>query len=258
LPLPTGSTDAVPMSYVDGLVQGLAAKDSVRCATTANIASMSGTAVTVDGVTPAAAQRVLVKDQTTPSQNGIYVVQAGAWTRALDADAWGELPSAYTFVEEGTVNKDTGWVCTSDIGGTLNTTAVTWVQFSSAGAAIAGAGLTKTGNTIDVVAADASLVVNADNMAVGYAGTGSAVTAARSDHTHAGGGTVSKTAGPCAAATSTVLSHTQGKDCTVAVYRVASPFDEVECDVEHTSTTSVTVRFAVAPAAGAYQIVVTG
>jgi hypothetical protein len=76
--------------------------------------------------------------------------------------------------------------------------------------------------------------------------------------TPAGGGSMNKTAADCAAATSTVVSHTQGQDCTVSVYRKTTPWDEVDCDIEHTSATSVTVRFAVAPTAAQFRIVVTG
>jgi hypothetical protein len=159
---PTNPQDAASKAYVDSAIQGLDTKASVRAASTANL-TLSATQ-TVDGVTLIANDRVLVKDQTTQSQNGIYLVQAGAWTRALDVDAWGELVSAYTFVESGTVNADSGWTCTVDPGGTLGTTAVTWVQFSGAGQINAGAGLTKTGNTIDAIGTANRILVNADNI----------------------------------------------------------------------------------------------
>jgi hypothetical protein len=88
------------------------------------------------------------------------------------------VPSAYVWVEQGTVNADSGWVCTSDQGGTLNTTAITWVQFTAAGAAIAGAGLTKTGNTIDAVGTANRILVNADNIDIhgSYVGQASITT----------------------------------------------------------------------------------
>lgn len=126
---PTTALHAATKQYVDNLVQGLDAKASVLATTTTNI-TLSGTQ-TVDGVALVAGNRVLVKDQTTASQNGLYVVASGAWARAPDADVWGELPSAFVLVESGTVNADTGWVCTSDVGGTLGTTAVTWVKFGT-------------------------------------------------------------------------------------------------------------------------------
>jgi len=108
--------------------------------------------------------RVLVKDQTTASQNGIYVASASAWSRATDADTWNELISAFTFVEEGTVNGDNGFVSTVNAGGTLGVTAVAFVQFSGAGQVIAGAGLTKTGNTLNVIGTADRITANADSI----------------------------------------------------------------------------------------------
>lgn len=145
---PTADSDAATKAYVDSVAQGLDVKPSVVCATTANI-TLSGTQ-TIDGIAVIAADRVLVRAQSTPSQNGIYVVAAGAWTRALDADAYNELISAFVFVERGTTLADTGWVCTIDPGGTLGSTAVTFAQFSGAGGYAAGAGLTLTGNSFSV------------------------------------------------------------------------------------------------------------
>ena len=163
LATPTASTDAANKAYVDGLSQGLDAKPSVRVATTANI-TLSGTQ-TIDGVGVVAGDRVLVKDQSTASQNGIYVVAAGAWTRAADMDAAAEFPGAFTFVEQGTVNADTGWLATVDAPVTVGTTAVPWVQFSAAGQIIAGAGMTKTGNQLDV-GQGTGVVVGADTVGV--------------------------------------------------------------------------------------------
>ena len=142
---PVSNQDAATKSYVDSTAQGLNVKDSCLAATTANITLSAPQ--TIDGIAVIAGDRVLVKNQTTTSTNGIYVVAAGAWTRATDADTWNDLISAFTFVERGTVNADTGWVCTIDAGGTLGTTAVTWSQFSGAGTYQAGTGLTLTGNT---------------------------------------------------------------------------------------------------------------
>ena len=130
---PIAATDAANKQYVDNLASGLAPKDSVRAASTGNLTLSAPQ--TVDGIALIAGDRVLVKDQTTPAANGIYLVAAGAWTRTTDADTWAELPGAFTFVEQGTVNAETGWVCSADQGGTLNTTAVTFVLFTSAGTA---------------------------------------------------------------------------------------------------------------------------
>jgi hypothetical protein len=159
---PTSAQDAATKAYVDSVAQGLDAKGSVKAATTANI-TLSG-AQTVDGVSVVAGDRVLVKNQSTASQNGVYVGQSGAWTRALDMDVWSEVPNAFVFVEQGTTQADTGWVCTADQGGTLGTTSVPWTQFSSAASYVAGAGLTLTGNVFDVVGTANRITVNADSI----------------------------------------------------------------------------------------------
>ena len=122
---------------------------SARVATTANI-TLSG-AQTIDGVAVIAGERVLVKNQSAPAENGIYVVAAGAWTRATDMDAWTEVVGAVVIAEEGSTLADTAWLCTSNQGGTLGTTAITFVDW---GAVILGGGLalsklaTQAANTI--------------------------------------------------------------------------------------------------------------
>ena len=173
---PSTNLHAATKQYVDSLIQGVDAKASVRVATTVNI-TLSGTQ-TVDGIALAAADRVLVKNQTAPAENGIYLVSATAWTRATDADSWAELPALFTWAGQGTANGDSGWLCTVDAGGTLGTTAVTFVQFSGAGSVDAGAGLTKTGNTLDVVGTANRILVNADSVdiASNYAGQTSITT----------------------------------------------------------------------------------
>ena len=160
---PTNPQDAATKNYVDATVQGIAPKDSVRLASTANIATLSG-ALTIDGVLSVVGDRVLVKDQTAQAANGIYIVAATAWTRAPDANTWPELVSAFTFVSEGASNANNGYTCTVNAGGTLGTTAVTWVQFSGAGQINAGDGLTKTGNELDVGGTANRITVNPDSI----------------------------------------------------------------------------------------------
>lgn len=162
---PVSSTDAATKGYVDGVAQGLDVKDSVRVATTANI-TLSGTQ-TIDGVAVVANDRVLVKDQTTGSENGIWVCAAGAWARAADANTSAEVTGGmFVFATEGTTNADTGWVLTTNDPITLGTTALTFAQFSGAGTITAGAGMTKTGSTLDVVSANGGIVANADSIAL--------------------------------------------------------------------------------------------
>lgn len=173
---PVNAQDAATKNYVDNVALGLDVKGSVRAATTANI-TLSG-AQTIDGISVVAGDRVLVKNQTTASQNGIYLAAAGAWSRTTDADAWAELVSAFTFVEQGTVNGDTGWVCTVDAGGTLGTTNVTFTQFTSSATITAGNGLTQTGNQFDVGGTANRITVSADavDIAATYVGQTSITT----------------------------------------------------------------------------------
>jgi hypothetical protein len=127
---PNNTDDAVPKFYVDQQVQGSDAKQSVKAATTGPI-SLS-TQQTIDGVGVNTGNRVLVRAQADAKTNGIYVVSSGAWSRALDADSFGELVSAYVWVEEGVQNADTAWVCTINQGGSFSTDDVNWVQFANA------------------------------------------------------------------------------------------------------------------------------
>ncbi len=170
---PSAASHLTTKAYVDGLVTGLDTKASCRAATTANI-TLSGTQ-TIDGVAVIAGNRVLVKDQSTASQNGIYDVAAGAWVRSADAD---NLPGTevtagmYTFISEGTVNADTGWTLSTNDTVVLGTTPLTFTQFTGLGQISAGAGLTKTGSVIDIGTASASrIVINTDNIDLATAGT---------------------------------------------------------------------------------------
>lgn len=159
LATPSAATDAATKAYVDSLSQGLDPKGSVRAATTAagTLASSFANGSAIDGVTLVTGDRILIKNQAAPAENGIYTVNAsGAPTRAVDMDAWSEVPGAFVFVEEGTTLADTGWVCSSNQGGTLGTTAITFVQFSGAGTYTAGTGLTLTGTQFSLTTPVAS------------------------------------------------------------------------------------------------------
>jgi hypothetical protein len=173
---PTDDNHAATKAYVDAARSGLDVKQSVRAATIAAVLLASGleNGDAIDGVTLATGDRVLVKNQGTSSENGIYVVQAsGAAVRATDFDGTGEVSGgAFTFVEEGTVNADSGWVVTSNGAITVGTDAIAWVQFSGAGQITAGNGLTKSGNTIDAVGTAGRISVSSDAIDIdsGYIG----------------------------------------------------------------------------------------
>jgi hypothetical protein len=144
--LPVGGNDLTNKTYVDAALAGISWKEPVRAATTGNI-TLSG-AQTIDGVSVVAGERVLVKDQSTASQNGIYIVGT-PWTRAPDANTWDELVSALVFVESGGL-AGSAWYCYVQPGGTLGVTAVTWSNFQVAGAYFAGTGLTLAANTFSI------------------------------------------------------------------------------------------------------------
>jgi hypothetical protein len=170
---PSTAQDAATKAYVDSVAQGLNVHPSVRAATTANI-TLSAPGAAIDGVTLAAGNRVLVKNQTTQAENGVYVfaTSGSAMTRATDMDLGAEFPSSFLFVEEGTINQDTGWVCTTNNPVTVGTTAIAFAQFSGAGSFVDGNGLIRTGNQLDVVGTLNRITVGTDavDIALTYAG----------------------------------------------------------------------------------------
>jgi hypothetical protein len=192
---PTDSAHVATKGYVDSARSGLDVKQSVRAATTAPVLLASGleNGDTVDGVVLATGNRVLVKDQSSGSENGIYVVQAsGAAVRAEDFDSSAEVTAgAFTFVEEGTINGDTGFVLTTNDTITLGTTALTFTQFSGTGQITAGDGLSKDGATLNVNVDNLSIEISSDalRIASGAAGNGlSASVGVLSVNTAANGG----------------------------------------------------------------------
>jgi hypothetical protein len=162
---PVNPQDAATRAWVlANVAGGVVSSTSVMAASTANL-TLSGTQ-TVDGIALSAGNTILVKDQTTQSGNGIYTVAAGAWTRMAAMDTWAEVPGMLVSVQQGTVNHDTVWLSTADAGGTLGTTNITFTQLPGPSDITAGAGLTRTGQSIDVVATDASMTISADSIAV--------------------------------------------------------------------------------------------
>ena len=272
----TNGSHAARIDFVLGLVNGLSWKTSVRAATTAagTLASSFANGSVIDGITLATGDRILVKDQATASENGIYTVNAsGAPTRAADANTWATLVSASVTVQVGTANADTAWTCTVDAGGTLNSTAVTFAQMPSALSVSAGAGLVKTGNALDVNVDGTTLEINADavriknggvalgtkvsgQLPVANGGTGGATAAAAK--TNLGFmGRYSQDVGD-GSSTSIAVTHNLGTlDVIVQVLRKSDGV-QVECDVTRTSTNVVTLGFAVAPTSAQYRVVVIG
>lgn len=185
---PTQNQDAATKAYVDVVSQGIHTHTSARLATAAALptstysngtgginATITGTtngALSVDSVAVAVNDRILVKDQANAFENGMYVVTntggvsaVFVLTRSTDMNQDVEFPGSFEFVEEGTVNADNGYVVTTNLPVTIGTTGITWTQFSGAGQITAGAGLTKSGNIIDVATASSSrIVINVDNI----------------------------------------------------------------------------------------------
>lgn len=222
---PSSAQDAATKNYVDGLVNGTDWKQSVRVATTANI-TLSGLQ-TIDGISLAANDRVLVKNQTTASGNGLYLAASGAWTRVLDADAASEVTAGMAvMVEEGTTLADTQWRLTTDGAIVLGTTSLTFAQIGAGVAYTQGTGISIAGNSLAIDTA-----VTARRFAVAI-GDGSA--------------------------TSIAVTHGFGTlDALVNLYEVSSG-SSVECDVTRNTTNQVTLGFVAAPSAGQYRVVVVG
>ena len=176
---PTADLDVATKSYVDAARAGLDVKQSVRAATTGPI-TLDNTTTAIDNVTLANGNRVLVKDQGTASENGIYVVStSGAWSRATDADETGELTAgSFVFVEEGDTHSDSGWVVSTNGTITIGSSSINFSQFSGAGQITAGDGLTKSGNTLNVGGTTNRISVSADavDISSNYVGQSSITT----------------------------------------------------------------------------------
>ncbi len=244
IPAPTAADHAANKAYVDAAIEGLAWKDSVRAASTANI-TLTGPGTSVDGVALANNDRVLVKNQTTAADNGIYVFNgsAVAMTRAADANTFDELEQAVTTVEEG--SSAGASFRQSAVNGTLGTTAVNWTTFGTAAAAA-----TETVAGVAMLATQAKTDAGTDDLTM--------VTPLKLA-TYAGGKKKAMATIGDGSATSFNLDHNFGtRDVQVAVYKNSGNYDDVIADVTRPSINRVTIAFAAAPAASAYRVVVLG
>lgn len=265
LATPTASTDAATKGYVDGVAEGLHIHASVVAASTANLNATydngssgvgatltnagANAALTLDGVSLSVSDRVLIKNQTSGAENGIYTVTtvgdgSTAWvlTRAADFNTSAEIQGGdFVFVTGGTLYDNTGWVQTAT-GVTVGTTAIVWQQFS-------GAGTYTASNGVQLVGSDFSgVVVASGGLSVGASGFQLDTTiAVRKYAADVGDGTN----------TSYTITHSLNtKDVIVSVYDNSSPYAEVICDVQHTSTSAITLLFSVAPTSNQYRVVV--
>ncbi len=294
---PQAETDAINLQSARRLVQGVTSrKEAVRVATTTNI-TLTAPGSAIDGVTLSNGDRVLVKDQSTGSQNGIYDFNgaASALTRSLDADSDAEVkPGASVFVSEGTVNGNSTWQITTDAPIIVGTTALTWSQTGGGTTYSAGNGLSLTGSSFSVLPAPSGgLAVSGTGVALasGVAGSGLTLTSGvLSLATSTAGAGLTYTTGVLAvgagtgitvsadaialdtavavrkyavtignaSATSIAVTHNLGsRDITWAVYD-STTFEFVEVDGVATDVNTLTLTFASAPASNAYRVVVHG
>ena len=184
LALCTANTDAASKAYVDSVAQALDVKDSVVVATTGNgaISTAYANGQTVDGVTLSTGDRILLKDQTSGSANGIYNVNAsGAPSRASDMATGANAAGNFVFVEKGTVNGNNGFVCTTDTA-VVGTNALVFTQFSGAGQVITGDGIQKSGNEISLdLKANSGVIISSTELAIDLSASSIAGTLAIGD-----------------------------------------------------------------------------
>lgn len=222
---PSNPQDAVTKAYLDAALQGLKWKNPVRVTTTGNIV-LSGLQV-IDGVSVVANDRVLVKNQATAANNGLYIVSAGAWVRATDFDLGAELLCSAVLVSEGTTQGNSAWTMTSDDPLTLGTTALTWTQFGASTTYTPGTGISIVGSVISV---------------------DTAVTARKAGATIGDGVT-----------TAFNVVHNLGtSDVMVIVREAAGAQAAILVDWAIVDVNTVSLAFAIAPAVGQYRVFVLG
>lgn len=244
VPTPTAAGDAVPKSYVDSAVEGLAWKDSARVGTQSSI-NLASPGATIDGITMASQDRVLVRSQSTQTQNGIYVWNGAstALTRSLDASTFAELEQAIITVEEGS-DAGTTWRQTQ-VNGTIESSNVLFTSFgaSSPVASETTAGIAELATQAEVDAGTDDARIITPLKLANWSGR------IRKVSTNVGDGS----------ATSYVVTHNLNtRDVIVRTFPNSGEYDDVEVDVQRTSTTTITLVFATAPASNAYRVVVLG
>lgn len=245
LPAPASDNEPVRLADLKAAIEGIAWKDNVRVASTANV-NLAAPGTTMDTIALAASDRVLLKDQTTPAENGIYIWNGAAvpMTRALDASTSDELESAVVTVDEGTANGGSTWR-QGAVNFVLNTDDVSWTAFGTTAPAASESspGLAEIATQGEVDAGtDDARYITALKLA-NWAGRKLKFTGPVGD----------------GSATSITLTHNLGtRDVSVTLYQASGVYADVLCDVERPSTNSVTLKFEVPPTASQYRAVIQG
>ena len=244
LPSPVDAGDAVSKSYVDSVIEGLAWKDSARIGTQSNL-NLSSPGATIDGVTMASQDRVLVRNRSTQSENGIYVWNGAstAMTRSLDASTFAELEQAIVTVEEGT---DAGSTFRqTQVNGTIGSSNIIWASFGTAAPAASEttAGIAELATQAEVDAGTDDLRIVTPLKLASWSGR------LRKYSANVGDGS---------ATSYTVTHNLNTRDVIVRVFPNSGQYDDVEVDVQRTGVNTVAVVFASAPASNAYRVVVIG
>lgn len=242
LPNPTSAQDAATKAYVDAAIEGLSSKDSCRVSTQSNI-NLSSPGASIDGITMATGDRVLVRSQSTGSENGIYIWNGAsvAMTRSADCSTFDELEQAVTSIEEGT-DVSTTWRQTA-VNGTLGSTSVTWVAF---GSSTPDASETVKGK-IEIATQAETDTGTDDARAITPLKLATSTHAKKKATATIGDGS----------ATQFDITHNFGtRNVVVDVYRNSGNYDSILCDVSRPDTNTVRLNFAQAPSSNQFTVVV--
>jgi len=243
---PLSGQDAATKNYVDGAITGLSWKDPVRAATTVagTLGSSFVNGAVIDGYTLVTGDRILIKNQATASENGLYIVApSGAPIRTTDADTSAEIIGSAVYVELGTTNASTQWTNTNTSTITIGSTGITFAQFGGGSTYSAGNGLTLTGSSFSVVA-DTGISVSGTGVAVDHTKIPMLYAASFGD----------------GVSTTFTINHNLGtRDVVVQVYYNSGSYQQAEFDVQHTDANNVTINVnGLTPSSNQFRVVIHG
>jgi hypothetical protein len=245
LPSPTNSSDAATKGYVDSAVDGLKWKQSCRVSTVGSNLNLASPGATIDGITMASQDRVLVRSQSTGSQNGIYIWNGAStpMTRALDASTFAELEQAVVSVEEGT-DANTTFRQTA-VNGTIDVTTVTWVSFGTSAPTA-----TETTAGIAELATQAETDTGTDDARI--------VTPLKLKNWSGAPKRFAQTFGDGSATSYTITHNLDTRDVTINVYPTSGQYDNIICDMQRPTVNTVVLVVTPAPASNSLRVVIVG